>query len=1235
MNPSPPIVQGVWDKDCEPLNKHCSSEWLVIPEEPIMFGIFQFVYLTNRSISDFKINALPDFLCFKQEFCPILLLEVTIIEIIPDLICFNTSSLKYIHEMDTFMKITVYFKNFVSKCHTTGIEKSCKNSSYFHCNESLRCIPYHRVGDGVRDCFFDEDELYDACQFNDSNRFECKYARRKCLAPTTVGNGHNDCSSNEDEIFVYATDLISLIPFMHLCNSVRHYGPPLLLLNETDETNCEWWPCNNSYTHCNTIWDCANAIDELNCPNTICSFNELECKNRYLDLPVCLPIANMFDQYIDDCQNPMYQRRVYLNNDTNDLSENYYSWNNSKCVSAKDICKDYHLQAFIEEDELCLREPDLPRYIHMNSIFLVKNDEYLCSLGLNANENGLLYVLTTKRFGNLPKLSTINTSTLSITKTNDNEKTIANFNVSLLEHCHQGILVLMSGNETKKCLCPPSYFGEQCQWQNQRISLTLQFLSQIKTDFMPIFQIVIMLIDEQEQVVTNHEQLTYMPIRDCNTKYNIYLLYPNRPKNLSVHYSIRIDAFHKITLTYWMSWYLSIPYSFLPVNRIASQLRIRDIENLEPCPLSCGKYGRCMTYANNKYLYFCQCKQGYSGRLCNIKHSCSCSDDSFCFSSSVCICPLYKFGPKCYLKYSICQSGKNPCKNNGICIPSDDRISLQTFTCVCQEGYSGDRCENQNSHIIIYLDENIMSKTSSLLIHFITAFKDSKHEQTATFKKIPFDKNFITINVVQPFNIIFMQIPNQNYYLAVLRETFIPSENISTNILPDQRCLKIEELLNATYLNYEYLRRTKYYPFLCRKNSQLKCFYDENLMCICDLDRFSSCFRFNHAINRDFSEYKHCENNAQYFQNNQSCPTKWLCICEDCFYGSRCQFSTKGFILSLDSILSYHIKPNVKFTRQPLIVKISLLMNSIILILGIINGLFSIMTFSSKRLRQRGSGYYHLASSISSTIMIFILTIKFSQLVLSQMLVLTDRALLMTNCVSLDFILKTLLVSSEWFNALVAVERMISVIQKAGFNRRKSKRIAKWVIVILFICITLTHIHDPIHRQLIDDYDGDEKRTWCFARYSSAVNNYNLFLNLFHFFVPFSINLICTIHLIIKRAQSRFALQTTETFRENLQLAVLRQQYPLSAPLMLVLLSLPRLIISFITNCMRSPRESWLYLIGYYVSFIPSVSTFIVFVLPSQIYKREFNIQIQAIITKIRFNFIINRLRNVFDTIDD
>ncbi|CAF2136233.1 unnamed protein product [Rotaria magnacalcarata] len=39
--------------------------------------------------------------------------------------------------------------------------------------------------------------------------------------------------------------------------------------------------------------------------------------------------------------------------------------------------------------------------------------------------------------------------------------------------CHRGILIYYGKNESEKCLCPPSYYGSRCQYQNQRVSLTL------------------------------------------------------------------------------------------------------------------------------------------------------------------------------------------------------------------------------------------------------------------------------------------------------------------------------------------------------------------------------------------------------------------------------------------------------------------------------------------------------------------------------------------------------------------------------------------------------------------------------------------------------------------------------------------------------------------------------------------------------------------------------------------
>ncbi|CAF4006948.1 unnamed protein product, partial [Adineta steineri] len=151
-------------------------------------------------------------------------------------------------------------------------------------------------------------------------------------------------------------------------------------------------------------------------------------------------------------------------------------------------------------------------------------------------------------------------------------------------------------------------------------------------------------------------------------------LYPHRPKNLSSNYSVRIDIFNKDSLTYWASWHLLIPFQFLPVNRIATQLFIPATTQQQfesSCSVSCGQLGRCMKYINENSSYFCQCDQGYSGRQCTNKHSCSCSSDSFCLTSSICLCSMKRFGRNCSLTRSVCQSLNSSCENNGLCIPVD------------------------------------------------------------------------------------------------------------------------------------------------------------------------------------------------------------------------------------------------------------------------------------------------------------------------------------------------------------------------------------------------------------------------------------------------------------------------------------------------------------------------------------------------------------------------------------
>lgn len=1189
------MFEGEWNTSCQPLIEHCFSEWLVFPEDPIMFGFFQLVYLTNRSVDEFTRNIQPDFICFDEKKCPSLSRDIFQIELIEGLTCFQTSNLTLLDAMEDLNIIEEYLSMYASKCWRSSNEFSCSHRLNFFCENSSKCISSHRVQDGFQDCSHNEDELFPSCEMNDTNRFPCQYNSNECLSPVTIGNGFDDCIGGADERPYDKQVADKLRPYPKLCHGLAAQG--IIDFSHPYESNCDWWPCDNPYVHCDQIYDCPNAIDELNCPDTVCAFNEHYCKNDMLNISYCLPVNQIVEKYIDDCYLNTVRVLYFTNGST--INENiYYSWNKTKCVETNQICPFLHMTP-ITGESVCLQQQQIPILYLANTIKLVNSEIELCNLQINVFAERKWNFFNTFRFGDFPTKS-LSLAAPRIRTATVEKKTISPITISQKWFCHRGILVLHGINRTKKCLCPPSYFGSQCQWQNQRISLTFEIVPPHAKFITFIFQAIIMLIDEQGQIIPNYEQIIYIPARDCNAKFNLYLIYPNRPKKTSSNYSIRIDLFDKISLNFWTSWYLSIPFSFLPVHRISAQLFIPKAHEIQSCSSFCGIHGRCIRYFNKNSSFYCQCDPGYSGSFCNITYVRNCSSDSLSLAPSVCVCPLRKFGSYCYLKQSICQS--NPCQNDGLCVPSDDRIASQSVTCFCKTGYFGSRCEHFANRIVLNLDEKIWLTSSFLFVHFIRAFDNIEPDRLTIFKKIPIADNSMIIYASEPFNIMFIQLLNRSYYLAIRRERHIPTENITTQVLATQRCADVTDLLNSTMMKWEPMERAKFYPLLCRKNVQLMCLYDENLMCICDLDRFANCFLFNHSVNHDCQGDNNCQNEGQCFQNSQKCPTMSTCVCQECFYGSECHLSTEGYIISLDPILGYHIQPNVKWNHQPMIVKVSMGITLVLFIFGLISGSLSIITFHTQKSREVGCGYYLFASSIIAILMICVLTLKFVHLLLSQMQTIQNRSLLFFNCLIIDIVLMVLMASNEWLIAAVAIERLINAAQGTSFNKNKSKYLAKRIIPVICLLITLSHVHDPIYRRLIDDFDGDEQRVWCFVEYPSSMKSYNSFITLIHLFGPLSINLISALIIIRVVVHRRSNVEFETSFKNELY----RHKHLFFPPATLVLLGSPRVIITFFSGCMRSSRDPWLYLFGYFIAFVPSMLTFFVFVLPSKTYTKQF-----------------------------
>ncbi|CAF4036817.1 unnamed protein product [Adineta steineri] len=220
--------------------------------------------------------------------------------------------------------------------------------------------------------------------------------------------------------------------------------------------------------------------------------------------------------------------------------------------------------------------------------------------------------------------------------------------------------------------------------------------------------------------------------------------------------------------------------------------------------------------------------------------------------------------------------------------------------------------------------------------------------------------------------------------------------------------------------------------------------------------------------------------------------------------------------------------------------------------------------------------------------------------------IITSRSFLWFNCRSIEYILRLLLATNDWLHACVTVERFLVVFLGVGFNKATSKKYAKRMIWVIVLVVAASILHDPIHRRLFDDIE--EERTWCILRSTPQLEIYDRFINIFHFLIPFSLNFILAIGIIFYAAKQRSSIEKKFTFRQQLRKQFSRHKHLILSSILLVILAVPRLIISFLPNCMKSPKEYQLFLAGYFISFIPPILHFFIFVLTSEIYKKEFDI---------------------------
>ena len=1184
------------------------------PTKPIILHHVRLLYrrddLLNHSL---KQIVLPVYICFNPELCE----HLSPTFHYQNLSCRTASDmgLNISHSKLSWTPMINIIRPYFYGCLSRAPKKEDRqHPSLYCCQNSSKCISQHRILDGIIDCPYHDDELAFAlsCTIKDPHRFRCG-DKEKCYSPVVP---RTICFSAP---YLEMEDIL----FSDICNGVVDIRPQLIdEQNHTDETDCQAWPCSSNMPRCDLFWHCPNGEDEIDCDDwPACPNHTLLCLSQVTHDVICLPAQKVGDRVIDciganDEPTPC-RRRI---DESMYIHGAFLCINDTKCLMTSQICDSYKDCSQGEDELFCDHMSDVcfsPDHGKMKEIANILCQISLLSVSETKFELPAL-VAWQKNDDIVPAPRNVPPPPIQT------RITTMPLDDETFPYCNHGLPVLVRLAPTlfrTRCFCPPDYYGDRCQYQSQRISVTLQVRPSAKKRSVQAILATLNSYDHGHEEIHSHHLIKYIFEKnpnECEKIFRFHLLYSTRLKNISKDYFVKIDVFDQITFARLGSWRYPIPFLFLPVNPMVLVIHIptQPFPTPHRCPLSCGTHGRCMKYLNTEE-FFCRCDSTWTGKRCDqVVYCADCASNSLCLGSirnqtTICLCAMNIFGPRCLLEGS-CPNSQ--CHNGGTCMMNHLYEDSESYDCVCTEEFSSiNFCERRKETVTISFQD---MKSASHVVIFSDASKaatESRYQFHIVFaQRLRIFQNSVTLYSIGKPSIVIVLVDDNYFIAAVDKQT--KHDHWKMSISPEYRCPLIQEVAPAPWINLPRIQRIKYFHQLCQVNLNLPCFIGDDFLCQCLPKREAYCARLTTIFGCEENVF--CLNGGRCIQGQLQCMNEIFCLCSDCFFGDRCQFYAKGLGLTLDDMLRYELRPATSFDQQTLAVKISSALTLTLFVIGLVNSILALMTFRSSTVRQVGVGIYLCASSISSLFTIILLNLKFWFLIGTHIYSSVSRPILRAGCLVLEPTLRLSLFIDNWLNACVAIERSITIFKGVNFNKQLSRRLARWMIMILPCLICMSLIHELVYRDLF--YDEEEKRHWCILEYSAGMMSYSTLILSFHTLAPFSINIISAFYIITQSARRRVHARHGETFRSNFRRNVKEHRQLIISPLVLATLSLPRVIISSLTECVKTYRNPYLFLFGYFISFFSSITVFIVFVLPSPLYKEEFGKSIQSLQQGIR-----------------
>ncbi|CAF2632990.1 unnamed protein product [Rotaria sp. Silwood2] len=101
---------------------------------------------------------------------------------------------------------------------------------------------------------------------------------------------------------------------------------------------------------------------------------------------------------------------------------------------------------------------------------------------------------------------------------------------------------------TVQCFCPPSYYGERCEFMSDRLTVFIRFEKQTNTlskGVIKILALLVVIINDTTTVLDHHEVHFTSALNNFKEKQKFYFVYP-RPHQLrssTYRYTVRFEAY--------------------------------------------------------------------------------------------------------------------------------------------------------------------------------------------------------------------------------------------------------------------------------------------------------------------------------------------------------------------------------------------------------------------------------------------------------------------------------------------------------------------------------------------------------------------------------------------------------------------------------------------------------------------------------------------------------------------